>query len=72
MSQEIIGYRFHADGWDPIYPLRQGMVATAAIMSCQGCGRTIKPSGGPGWNCVCLECFNTFKLVNFTQGNEPL
>jgi hypothetical protein len=76
MSKEIIGYRFRqtldVDYWEPIYPLQRGMIATAAIMSCQDCHRTISSSGGPGYNCVCPECYNKFKLVNFTAGNDPL
>lgn len=72
----IIGYRFRqtldVDHWEPIYTIQPGMVATAAIMSCQDCHRTISSSGGPGYNCLCPECFNKFKLVNFTQGNDPV
>ena len=73
MSEEIIGYRYRLDNtWDPIYPLQRGMVATAAIMSCRDCGTTISWSGGPGYNCLCPGCFDKFKLVNFTEGNDPV
>lgn len=73
MNKEIIGYRKTGkDTWNPIYPLQPGMVATAAIMSCSKCGKTISSSGGPGHNCICPECYNTFKLVNFTEGNNPV
>lgn len=73
MSEEIIGYRKTGkDTWNPIHPLKSGMVATAAIMSCQDCYTTISSSGGPGHNCLCPECYNKFKLVNFTEGNNPV
>lgn len=72
MSKEIIGYRRTGkDTWMPIVD-RPGMVVTAAIMSCSDCGTTISPMGGPGHNCLCPECFTKFKLVNFTEGNNPL
>lgn len=76
MSQEIIGYRFkeipNISYWEPIYARRPGMVATAAIMSCQDCDTIISSSGGPGYNCLCPECYDKFKLVNFTAGNDPV
>ena len=80
----IIGYRFKrlkesvdgkmsfTDHWEPIYPIQPGWISTAAIMSCQDCGTTISSSGGPGHNCLCPTCYNKFKLVNFTEGNDPL
>ena len=69
----IIGYRkVGKDKWDPIYPPKPGMIYTAAIMSCSDCRTTISSSGGPGHNCLCPTCYNKFKLVNFTEGNDPL
>lgn len=76
MTEDTIGYRFRETPglsyWEPIYALRPGMVATAAIMSCSDCGKTISSSGGPGYNCLCPDCYNKFKLVNFTEGNDPV
>lgn len=72
MKDEIIGYRkVGKDKWDPIVH-RLGMVYTAAIMSCSDCGKTISSSGGPGRNCLCPSCYNNFKLVNFTEGKDPI
>jgi hypothetical protein len=67
-----IGFRRTDNNWSPIYETRKGMIATAAIMSCSDCGRTISSGGGPGYNCVCPTCFDKLKLVNFAEGNKPL
>ena len=73
MDKQIIGYRRTGKTtWDPIYPIQRGMIATAAIMSCSDCGKAISSSGGPGYNCVCPTCFDKFKLINFTVGNDPV
>lgn len=72
---DIIGYRYRLppiNTWEPIYPPRPGMIYTAAFMLCKDCGTVISSSGGPGYNCLCPSCYNKFKLVNFTEGNDPL
>ena len=72
MRDEILGYRrVGKDKWDPIIDCAGG-IATAAIMSCSDCRKTISSSGGPGRNCLCPTCFDKFKLVNFTEGNDPV
>lgn len=69
MTDTIIGYRRTGkDTWDPIYPLKRGMIATAAIMSCSDCRTTISSSGGPGHNCLCPQCYETKKIVDFSNG----
>lgn len=82
MKEEIIGYRFtrvqsdrhklyFEDNWEPIYARKPGMVYTAALIFCDECSIAISPSGGGG-KALCPECFNNFKLVNFTEGNDPI
>lgn len=83
MTDEIIGYRlkrvqsdrhklYFQDSWEPMYARKPGMVYTAALMYCSDCEKIISSSGGPGHNCLCPTCFDKFKLVNFTEGNDPI
>ena len=73
MSEEIIGYRYRYDNtWEPVYPVKPGMVSTQAIMSCHDCDIMIRASGGGGSGYLCPDCYNKFKLVNFTKGNNPV
>lgn len=72
MTEKIIAYRHKGkDQFEPVYELKPGMVYTAAIMFCRECGITMSPMGGGG-QYFCPECYNNFKLVNFTEGNDPV
>lgn len=70
MTDVIIGYRKTGkDSWDPIVDYRgRGGVATAALLCCSECHIVIKSSGGPGHNCLCSSCYETKKLVDFSNG----
>lgn len=74
MTEKIIAYRF--PNWMdtkfiPVYERKPGTIATAAMMCCDECGICMSPMGGGG-QYLCPECFHKFKLVNFTQGNDPV
>ena len=73
MNTPIIGYRYHWDSktYSPVYERPKGTVATAAMMICDECRIAISPMGGGG-RYLCPECYENFKLVNFTEGNDPV
>lgn len=54
MNQEILGY---TNEGEPIYPLKPGTMATAALIICSSCHKTIRSSGGPSHGAVCLDCW---------------
>jgi len=65
---DVIGYRKTGkDTWDPIIDYRGG-VATAALLCCGECHIVIKSSGGPGHNCLCPSCYETRKMLDFSNG----
>jgi hypothetical protein len=51
---KALGYR--VDG-KAIYPIKEGMIATAAIVSCTNCHKIIRGMGGPIRGAVCLDCW---------------
>ena len=53
MSREILGYTKEGK---PIYPIKPGMIATAAIISCVKCGVYVRSMGGPMHGATCVEC----------------
>ncbi len=53
MSNEILGYTKEGE---PIYPIKPGMIATAAIISCIKCRVCIRSAGGPMHGATCVEC----------------
>ena len=73
MSDPILGYRKTGkDTWTPIVQPRGG-IRTSAMLMCGDCRQILSGSGGPGnRNTLCPTCFDKFKLVNFTQGNDPV
>ena len=53
MSNEILGYTKEGE---PIYPIKPGMIATAAIISCIKCRVCIRSAGGPMHGATCVKC----------------
>ena len=53
MSNEILGYTKEGK---PIYPIKPGMIATAAIISCIKCRVCIRSAGGPMHGATCVKC----------------
>ena len=53
MNREILGYTKEGE---PIYPIKPGMIATAAIISCIKCRVCIRSAGGPMHGATCVKC----------------
>lgn len=58
-DREPIGYRL-----EPIYPARRGHVTTQAFILCSSCRSAISPTGGPGYNSLCLKCLDKLDIFN--------
>lgn len=54
MSAVILGYTREGK---PIHPIKPGMIATAAVISCAGCHTIIRGMGGPMQGAVCPKCW---------------
>ena len=54
MSSVILGYTREGK---PIHPIKPGMIATAAVISCAGCHTIIRGMGGPMQGAVCPKCW---------------
>lgn len=51
---KILGYT--KDG-KPIHPTKPGMIYTACVISCEGCGFFIRGMGGPVRGAKCVDCY---------------
>lgn len=51
---QILGYDKEGK---PIYPIKPGMIATAAVISCICCGFYIRGMGGPMYGAKCVPCY---------------
>ena len=51
---KILGY---TKAGKPIVPIKPGMIATAAVISCVECLTVIRGMGGPQHGAKCVPCF---------------
>lgn len=51
---KILGYTKKGD---PIRPIKPGMIATAAVISCIECRAVIRGMGGPQHGAKCVPCY---------------
>ena len=51
---KILGYTKKGD---PIHPIKPGMIATAAVISCIVCHEMIRGMGGPIRDALCVPCY---------------
>lgn len=66
MADRILGYKRNGD---PIHELKPGMMATACVISCSGCGWIIRGMGGPSQGALCPTCFKApVKLLVHHKG----
>lgn len=61
---DILGYRRDERG--SLTPIRQpkGYIYTAAFIHCSECGTIISGMGGPKFNAICLNCYETVEGIN--------
>lgn len=56
----ILGYSQREDGsWEPIEEAQRGYIYTQAFILCKKCRAAIRSVGGPRYNSLCLECYET-------------
>lgn len=51
---KILGY---TKAGKPIVPIKPGMIATAAVISCIVCHEMIRGMGGPQYGAKCVPCY---------------
>lgn len=51
---KILGY--YKDG-RPLYDIKPGLVATAAVVACCECRTIIRSMGGPQYGAKCVPCY---------------
>lgn len=55
----ILGY---LPGGKRIHPIGEGMIASAAVVSCCGCHKVIRGMGGPMSQALCPDCWEAAGL----------
>jgi len=58
LTPRILGYNSKGE---PIHPIPEGMIATAAIISCYNCYKIIRSMGGPMNGSLCVDCYEALK-----------
>jgi hypothetical protein len=67
----VIGYKpNNTGGYDPIFKIGRGMIATHAFIICSKCGGAISANGGPAPGALHPECYENVKLTNFVEGGK--
>lgn len=68
MSKPILGYTKEGK---PIHPIGEGMIATAAVVSCSKCKAMIRGMGGPMQGATCMDCTpEEIKGKQLTNGQQ--
>jgi len=60
-DEKLIGYVEQEEGFEPLYEIPRGYIATAAFILCKHCRGAIASMGGPRYNAVCLTCYEDSK-----------
>lgn len=69
MSSEILGFTKEGKA---IRPIKPGMIATAAVISCEVCHTMIRGMGGPSHGARCLEHASKRVLLDKQYSAEEL
>ena len=70
LVDEAYNYSIRSYVFSPIYKTGPGYIVTQAFILCRECNATISSTGGPGYGSVCLKCYPSLKLFDFSQGHE--